>query len=193
MTSGRDALSAPFHAVAISGRPCRGPVTVSVSIHWKNWSPSGVPLAAYRQTGKHHEKIIPFTDAERVAGADTGTVLIYPQSVVVNFVAAGRFWRRLSVWLPVVSACMPLVCAGTLRARAAARISGCADCHGAVFAAGDVVQTGGGSGGDGGDVYLAGRCRVDFTALIYLVASLFFRLMQTACRQRLEGRELCQS
>ncbi|HFE2852221.1 TPA: DNZ54_00345 family protein, partial [Escherichia coli] len=32
-----------------------------------------------------------------------------------------------------------------------------------------------------------------FTALIYLVASLFFRLMQTACRQRLEGRELCQS
>lgn len=33
--------------------------------------------------------------------------LIYPQSVVVSFVAAGRFWRRLSVWLPVVSACMP--------------------------------------------------------------------------------------
>ncbi|HIB0412549.1 TPA: DNZ54_00345 family protein, partial [Escherichia coli] len=26
-----------------------------------------------------------------------------------------------------------------------------------------------------------------------LVASLFFRLMQTACRQRLEGREPCQS
>ncbi|HAJ5392002.1 TPA: protein lysA, partial [Escherichia coli] len=32
-----------------------------------------------------------------------------------------------------------------------------------------------------------------FTALIYLVASLFFRLIRTACRQRLEGRELCQS
>ncbi|HHW0914976.1 TPA: DNZ54_00345 family protein, partial [Escherichia coli] len=28
-----------------------------------------------------------------------------------------------------------------------------------------------------------------FTALIYLVASLFFRLIRTACRQRLEGRE----
>lgn len=34
--------------------------------------------------------------------------LIYPQSVAVNFVATGRFWRRLSVWLPVVSVCMPL-------------------------------------------------------------------------------------
>ncbi|HGX0660685.1 TPA: DNZ54_00345 family protein [Escherichia coli] len=31
-----------------------------------------------------------------------------------------------------------------------------------------------------------------FTALIYLVASLFFRLMHTACRQRLEGRKPCQ-
>ncbi|WP_417716234.1 DNZ54_00345 family protein [Escherichia coli] len=29
-----------------------------------------------------------------------------------------------------------------------------------------------------------------FTALIYLVASLFFRLIRTACRQRFEGREL---
>ena len=32
-----------------------------------------------------------------------------------------------------------------------------------------------------------------FTALIYLVASLFFRLIRKACRQRLEGREPCQS
>ncbi|HAI5231930.1 TPA: protein lysA, partial [Escherichia coli] len=32
-----------------------------------------------------------------------------------------------------------------------------------------------------------------FTALIYLVASLFFRLICTACRQRLEEREPCQS
>ncbi|EGD4725256.1 DNZ54_00345 family protein [Escherichia coli] len=32
-----------------------------------------------------------------------------------------------------------------------------------------------------------------FTALIYLVASLFFRLIHTACRQRFEGREPCQS
>ncbi|HBE5010338.1 TPA: protein lysA [Escherichia coli] len=32
-----------------------------------------------------------------------------------------------------------------------------------------------------------------FTALIYLVASLFFRLIRTACRQRFEGREPCQN
>ncbi|EQA1169549.1 protein lysA, partial [Escherichia coli] len=31
-----------------------------------------------------------------------------------------------------------------------------------------------------------------FTALIYLVASVFFWLIRTACRQRFEGRELCQ-
>ncbi|HCP3055186.1 TPA: protein lysA, partial [Escherichia coli] len=31
-----------------------------------------------------------------------------------------------------------------------------------------------------------------FTALIYLVASVFFRLIRTACRQRFEGREPCQ-
>lgn len=32
-----------------------------------------------------------------------------------------------------------------------------------------------------------------FTALIYLVASVFFRLIRKACRQRFEGREPCQS
>ena len=31
-----------------------------------------------------------------------------------------------------------------------------------------------------------------FTALIYLLASVFFRLIRTACRQRFEGREPCQ-
>lgn len=31
-----------------------------------------------------------------------------------------------------------------------------------------------------------------FTALIYLVVSVFFRLIRTACRQRFEGREPCQ-
>ncbi|HDX3218237.1 TPA: protein lysA [Escherichia coli] len=31
-----------------------------------------------------------------------------------------------------------------------------------------------------------------FTALIYLVASLFFRLIRTACHQRFEGQEPCQ-
>ncbi len=39
-----------------------------------------------------------------------------------------------------------------------------------------MAQTGGGSGGDGGDVYLAGPAGWIFTALIYLVASVFFRL-----------------
>lgn len=88
--------------------------------------------------------------------------LIYPQSVAVSFVALGdsgdgylcgcRWCRRVCHG----------VCAGTLRAGAAAGIAGREDCHVAVFAAGAVAQTGGGSGGDGGDVYLAGRCRVDF-------------------------------
>ena len=32
-----------------------------------------------------------------------------------------------------------------------------------------------------------------FTALIYLVVSVFFRLIRTACRQRFEGREPCQN
>ncbi|MFP1528935.1 DNZ54_00345 family protein [Escherichia coli] len=31
-----------------------------------------------------------------------------------------------------------------------------------------------------------------FTALIYLVAALLFRLIRTACCQRFEGREPCQ-
>ena len=74
--------------------------------------------------------------------------LIYPQSVAVSFVAA---WAILAT-----------VCAGTLRAGAAAGIAGREDCHVAVFAAGAVAQTGGGSGGDGGDIYLAGRRRMDF-------------------------------
>lgn len=88
--------------------------------------------------------------------------LIYPQSVVVSLSPLGdsgdgylcgcRWCRRVCHG----------VCAGTLRAGAAAGIAGSEDCHVAVFAAGAVAQTGGGSGGDGGDVYLAGRCRVDF-------------------------------
>lgn len=59
--------------------------------------------------------------------------LIYPQSVAVSLSPPGRFWRRLSVWLPVVSGCMPLVCAGTLRAGAAAGVAGREDCHVAVL------------------------------------------------------------
>lgn len=88
--------------------------------------------------------------------------LIYPQSVAVNFVATGRFWRRLSVWLPVVSVCMPLSMYWNATDGAAAGIAGREDCHVAVFAVGAVAQTGSSSGGDGGDIYLAGRCRVDF-------------------------------
>ena len=84
--------------------------------------------------------------------------LIYPQSVAVNFVAA---WAILATVICVVAGGVG-VCAGTLRAGAAAGIAGREDCHVAVFAAGAVAQTGGGSGGDGGDVYRAGRCRVDF-------------------------------
>ncbi|STE72402.1 Head completion/stabilization protein (GpL) [Escherichia coli] len=89
--------------------------------------------------------------------------LIYPQSVAVSFgrcmgdsgdgyLCDCRWCRRV---------CRG-VCAGTLRAGAAAGIAGREDCHVAVFAAGAVAQTGSGSDGDGGDVYLAGRCRVDF-------------------------------
>lgn len=33
--------------------------------------------------------------------------LIYPQAWPSILSPHGRFWRRLSVWLPVVSACMP--------------------------------------------------------------------------------------
>lgn len=56
----------------------------------ENWSPSGVPLAAYRlKRSKHHEEIIPFTDAERVAGADAGTVPDLPAE------RGRQFCRRL--------------------------------------------------------------------------------------------------
>ncbi|MEB2861436.1 hypothetical protein SJH87_12710, partial [Staphylococcus sp. GCP4] len=55
----------------------------------------------------------------------------------------GRFWRRLSVWLPVVSACMPRSMCWNATAGAAAGIAGREDCHVAVFAAGAVAQTGG--------------------------------------------------
>lgn len=118
--------------------------------------------------------------------------LIYPQSVAVNFVATGRFWRRLSVWLPVVSVCMPLsmywnatdeappeslavkivtslfLQSVPWRRRAVALVVMVATFI-SLVAAGWI-----------------------FIALIYLVASVFFRLIRTACRQRFEGREPCQ-
>ncbi|GHK64632.1 hypothetical protein ECZU11_11820 [Escherichia coli] len=88
---------------------------------------------------------------------------------------------------------MPRVCAGTLRAGAAAGIAGREDCHVAVLqpvpwrrrAAALVVMV-------ATFISLVAAGWI-FTALIYLVASLFFRLIRKACRQRLEGRELCQS
>lgn len=72
-----------------------------MSIHWKNWSPSGVPLAAYRlKRSKHHEEIIPFTDAERVAGADAGTVPDLFAERIVSFVAT---WAILATVICVVA------------------------------------------------------------------------------------------
>lgn len=108
-------------------------------------------------------------------------------------VAAWAILATLSVWLPVVSACMPRSMHGNVDGGAATGIAGREDGHVAVFTAGAVAQAGGGSAGDGGDVYLAGRCRVDFYRAIYLVYSVFFRRYALACRRRFEGREPCQS
>lgn len=89
--------------------------------------------------------------------------LIYPQSVAVNFVAA---WAILATVICVVAGGVGVYATEYVLERAtgeaAAGIAGREDCHVAVFAAGAVAQAGSGSGGDGGDVYLAGRCRVDF-------------------------------
>ncbi len=86
-----------------------GPVTVSVSIHWKNWSPSGVPPAAYRlKRSKHHEEIIPSTVAECVAGADAGTVPDLPAERGRQFCRCMGDSGDGYLWLPVVSACTPL-------------------------------------------------------------------------------------
>lgn len=89
--------------------------------------------------------------------------LIYPQSVAVSFVAT---WAILATVICVVAGGVGVYATEYVLERygrgTAAGIAGREDCHVAVFAAGAVVQTGGGSGGDGGDVYLAGRCRVDF-------------------------------
>ncbi len=89
--------------------------------------------------------------------------LINPQSVAVDFVAA---WAIMATVICVVAGGVGVYATEYVLERygqeAAAGIAGREDCHVAVFAAGAVVQTGDGSGGDGGDVYLAGRCRVDF-------------------------------
>ncbi|MBW6086592.1 DNZ54_00345 family protein [Escherichia coli] len=167
-----------------------------MSIHWKNWSPSGVPLAAYRlKRSKHHEEIIPFTDAERVAGADAGTVPDLPAERDMSILSPpGRFWRRLSVWLPVVSACMPLSMCWNATGGSCRRNRLLVKIVASLFlqpvpwrrrAAALVVMV-------ATFISLVAAGWI-FTALIYLVALVFFRLIRTACRQRFEGREPCQS
>ena len=119
--------------------------------------------------------------------------LIYPQSVAVNFVAAWAILatvicvvaggvgvyateyvlERYGRELPPESLAVKIVTSLFLqpvpwRRRAAALV--------VMVALSSLVAAGG-----------------IFTALIYLVASLFFRLIRKACRQRLEGREPCQS
>ncbi len=89
--------------------------------------------------------------------------LIYPQSVLVSFVAT---WAILAMVICVVAGGVGVYATEYVLERYGRELPPESlyreDCHVAVFAAGAVAQTGGGSDGDGGDVYLAGRCRVDF-------------------------------
>ncbi len=121
---------------------------------------ASLPGAGYGQREHSLEKLV---TVWRTAGADAGTVPDLPAE------RGRQFCRHLGDsgdgYLCGCRWCRRVchgVCTGALRAGAAAGIAGREDCHVAVFAAGAVAQTGGGSGGDGGDVYLAGRCRVDF-------------------------------
>ena len=94
--------------------------------------------------------------------------LIYPQSVAVSFVAT---WAILATVICVVAGGVGVYATEYVLERYGRELPpesleldsfGREDCHVAVFAAGAVVQTGSGSGGDGGDIYLAGRRRMDF-------------------------------
>lgn len=89
--------------------------------------------------------------------------LIYPQSVVVSFVAA---WAILATVICVVAGGVGVYATEYVLERYGRELPPeslvSEDCHGAVFAAGAVAQAVSGSGSDGGDVYLAGRCRGDF-------------------------------
>lgn len=89
--------------------------------------------------------------------------LIYPQSVAVNFVAA---WAILATVICVVLGGVGVYATEYVLERygrelppesLAVKIVTSLFCSRIA-----VAQTGGGSGGDGGDVYRAGRCRVDF-------------------------------
>lgn len=89
--------------------------------------------------------------------------LIYPQSVAVNFVAA---WAILATVICVVAGGVGVYATEYVLERYGRELPpeslAVKIVASLFFAAGAVAQTGGGSGGDGGDVYLAGRCRVDF-------------------------------
>ncbi|EAM7303796.1 protein lysA [Salmonella enterica] len=105
--------------------------------------------------------------------------LIYPQSVAVSFVAA---WAILATVICVVAGGVGVYATEYVQIVTALFLQPVTWCR---RAAGLVVMV-------ATFISLVAAGWI-FTALIYLVASLFFRLMQTACRQRLEGRELCQS
>ena len=96
--------------------------------------------------------------------------LIYPQSVAVNFVAA---WAILATVICVVAGGVGVYATEYVLERYGRELP-------PESLAVKIVTS----------LFLQ---PVIFTALIYLVASLFFRLIRKACRQRLEGRELCQS
>ncbi|SPW52377.1 LysA protein [Escherichia coli] len=89
--------------------------------------------------------------------------LIYPQSVAVSFVAA---WAILATVICVVAGGVGVYATEYVLERYGRELPpeslAVKIVASLFFAAGAVAQTGGGSGGDGGDVYLAGRCRVDF-------------------------------
>ncbi len=89
--------------------------------------------------------------------------LIYPQSVVVSFVAARAI---LATVICVVAGGVGVYATEYVLERYGRELPPeslvSEDCRVAVFTAGAVAQAGSGSGGDGGDVYLAGRRRVDF-------------------------------
>ena len=105
--------------------------------------------------------------------------LIYPQSVAVNFVAA---WAILATVICVVAGGVGVYATEYVLERYGRELPPESWCRRAVALVAMVATF----------ISLVAAGWI-FTALIYLVASLFFRLIRKACRQRLEGRELCQS
>ncbi len=89
--------------------------------------------------------------------------LIYPQSVVVSFVAA---WAILATVICVVAGGVGVYATEYVLERYGRELppeSLAVKIVTSLFLQPvPVAQAGSGSGGDGGDIYLAGRCRVDF-------------------------------